>query len=438
VPRAATIGLTWGGLALLCAARWAGAAEQKQPARTPALETSCVTCHLQLDGAAREPARRAAEDVHVQKGLSCHDCHGGDPTPGLEDPSAAHDEGKGWTGKPARLRVPQLCARCHADADFMKRFNPHTRVDQLSEYRTSVHGKRNAAGDLRPAVCIDCHGVHGIQPVADPRSSVHPTRVAATCARCHADEKLMGAYGLPADQHASWRTSVHAGALYERGDLSAPTCNDCHGSHGAVPPGVDSVANVCGSCHGREASLFRETEAKRKIDLTLCIRCVICHDNHAVQAPTAEMLGVSPKGTCVSCHSPGEPEYAAAEQMAAASTRLRSSLAAAREALGRAERAGMEVSADRVALQAAQDKVVETRVLVHSFDRERFLAAAGEGAAAADRGLAAADRGLAAAERAFRELRRRRVGLGVSLLLIAAVIAGLVVKIRQLDGERDL
>jgi hypothetical protein len=413
--------------AVALVARLAAAAEPKpQPSGPRPMETSCVTCHLELDGAALEAARRGPEDVHFQKGLSCHDCHGGNPAPGLDDPSIAHDEAKGWKGKPVRLQVPMLCARCHADADFMKRFDPHARVDQLSEYRTSVHGKRNAAGDEKAAVCIDCHGVHGIRPVADPRASVHPARVAETCARCHASEAVMKAYGLPTQQYADYRTSVHARALYEKGDLSAPTCNDCHGSHGAVPPGVGSVANVCGSCHGREATLFRETEAKKKLDLSLCIRCVVCHDNHAVKPPTADMLGVGARSTCVGCHPAGEPAYRAADEMAQASAHLRGSIDEAAHLLDRAARAGMEVSADRFAVQKASDKLVETRVLAHSFDRERYLAAAQEG-------LTVADGGIAAGRRAFRELRQRRTGLAVSLVIIGAVIVALVLKVREME-----
>jgi hypothetical protein len=385
-----------------------------------------VTCHAELDGAAAEPARHRQDDVHFQKGLSCHDCHGGNPGAAPDDIEAAHDERRGWTGIPARLRIPQLCARCHADADFMKGFNPHIRVDQLAEYRTSVHGKRNAAGDEKVAVCVDCHGVHGIRPVGDPRSSVHPARLAETCARCHADRALMESYGLASTQHADYRTSVHAKALYEDGDLGAPTCNDCHGSHGAVPPGVGSVANVCGSCHGREASLFRETEAKRGIELDLCIRCVVCHENHAIHPPTTEMLGVGPKSTCIGCHPEGDPEYGAAARMGAAAERLKGRLGEARDLLARAERAGMEVSADRFALQEAQDRAVEARVLAHSFDEGRFMAAV-------DAGQAAAEKGVSAGHRAFRELRQRRLGLGVSLVVILAVIAALVLKVRAIE-----
>src|SRR5678816_1985298 len=93
--------------------------------------------------------------------------------------------------------------------------------------------------------------------------------------------ETMRPYGIRTDQFALYKTSVHARALYENGDTSAPTCNDCHGSHGAVPPGVDHVSNVCGSCHSREATMFREIEKKKHLDLEPCIQCLVCHGNHA-------------------------------------------------------------------------------------------------------------------------------------------------------------
>jgi hypothetical protein len=390
------------------------------------METSCVGCHLQLDGPALEAAQRAPDDVHFQQGLSCHDCHGGNPSAGFDDPSVAHDESKGWRGKPRRLDVPTLCGRCHADAEFMKRFDPHLRVDQLSEYRTSVHGRRVAAGDDRAAVCIDCHGVHGIRKVGDTRSSVYRLNLAETCARCHTDARRMEPYHLTTDQYAGYKQSVHARALYDKGDPSAPTCKDCHGSHGAVPPGVTAVANVCGTCHAREATLFRETEAKRKIDLSLCIQCRICHDNHAVQPPTTEMFGVGPKSTCIACHVPGDRPFRQAAEMAAASAHLEARLGEARDRLAAAERAGVSVSGDQVALQKADDAKVELRVLAHSFDRDRYLAAAQEGTAVAEAGIEAAGR-------AFDELRNRRRGLAASLLFIVAVAVALALKVRELE-----
>ncbi len=410
-----------------------GSAQVPAPKATPVAEapkdSTCISCHKQLDGAALEPTRHL-DDVHFQRGLSCHDCHGGDPARGGDDdPSAAHDERKGWTGKPKRLQIPAFCAKCHSDAAYMKKFNPATRVDQLSEYKTSVHGKRNAAGDDHTAVCVDCHGVHGIRAIKDPRSTVHPTQVADTCAHCHNDAALMARYGLPTNQPRAYKTSVHAKALYDKGDLSAPTCNDCHGSHGAAPPGLQSVAQVCGSCHTREGSLYRETEKKKKgLNLTPAIQCVACHDNHAVQPPSDEMLGVGPKSTCTNCHTPDVPQYKAAESMGAAVSGLNARLAEAHRLIDRAERAGMEVSADRFALRTGQDHLVEARVLVHAFDQDRFMAAVKEG-------MTSAEAGLTAAERAFAELRQRRTGLAISLVVIAAVIVGLVLKLREIEGR---
>jgi hypothetical protein len=416
-----------GGLGLASLATLALAGEPATAKAAPPSRSACMECHSQLDGAGLGPTKHAAEDVHFLKGLSCHDCHGGNPAVDPDDMMAAHDEKKGWTGKPKRLQIPVFCARCHADALFMKRFDPMARVDQFGEYRTSVHGKRNAAGDDKAAVCIDCHGVHGILAVKDPRSSVHPTRVAETCGHCHANTELMRGYGIPTNQYAGYKSSVHAGALYDKADLSAPTCNDCHGSHGASPPGVHSVVQVCGSCHTREATLFREIEKAKGLNLTPCIQCMVCHDNHAVQAPSDDMIGVGTKSTCTTCHGPDDAPYHAAEEMAGALQKLKQRHAEAVVLLERAERAGIEVSADHVALRRAQDQLIELRVLAHSFDRDRYLKTA-------EAGTAIADAGIAAGRHASLELRQRRTGLAVSLVVILGVIVGLALKIREIEA----
>ena len=57
----------------------------------------------------------------------------------------------------------------------MKTYNPALRVDQEAEYRTSVHSKRIAEGDPRPATCISCHGSHDVRAVKDTSSPVYPT-----------------------------------------------------------------------------------------------------------------------------------------------------------------------------------------------------------------------------------------------------------------------
>jgi hypothetical protein len=238
--------------------------------------------------------------VHGEIGLGCEACHGGNPSlDTAEDPEAAMDPAHGYEEAPGRLDGPDFCARCHSDADYMRRFNPQARVDQLVEYRTSVHGKRNANGDPVPATCVDCHGVHGIERVDSPNSPVFASNVPAMCAACHAEATVMQPYGAPTDQYDSYLASAHASALLDREDTAAPACNDCHGNHGAAPPGVQSVANVCGQCHGLEAKLFRASFKKELFDLLEVGECVVCHDNHRIVHPTPEnyRTGSAPRVT---------------------------------------------------------------------------------------------------------------------------------------------
>ena len=261
-------------------------------AAAPAAGASgCVTCHAALEGDAKKPVEGWAADVHAAAGLGCESCHGGDSSPAhADDVDAAMDPKRGFKPAPDRLHVPDFCARCHSDAAYMKRYDPKARVDQLVEYRTSTHGRLNAAGDPTPATCIDCHGAHGIRPVSSPESPAYATNVPTTCARCHADEEKMARYGIPTDQYARYRASVHAAALIDRRDTAAPACNDCHGNHGAAPPGVLSVANVCGQCHGREAALFRASPKKALFDDMDVPECTACHDNHGIRHPTPELF----------------------------------------------------------------------------------------------------------------------------------------------------
>ena len=268
-----------------------GSARVDAAGKAPAPSSSCVSCHSQLDDRLGQPAKEWERDAHHAAGLGCEACHGGDASPALaSDPEAAMSKAKGFHPPPDRLRVVDFCGRCHSDAAYMKQFNPQLRVDQLAEYRTSVHGKRDAEGDPVPAKCIDCHGVHGIRPVTSPDAPVYPTNVPKTCARCHADVARMAKYGIPTDQYDLYRQSVHAAALLERGDTAAPACNSCHGNHGATPPGVGSVANVCGQCHGREALLFNASFKKDLFESMNAAKCTVCHSNHRILHPTPELF----------------------------------------------------------------------------------------------------------------------------------------------------
>ena len=139
---------------------------------------------------------------------------------------------------------------------------PLERVDQAAEYATSVHGTRLAGGNQKVATCVSCHHAHGVRRVKDARAPVFSTNVAALCASCHANAEHMKGYtasggtALSTSQRDDYQKSVHFDALTRQNDLSAQTCNDCHGNHGATPPGVGAVSNVCGTCHAVFATKF--------------------------------------------------------------------------------------------------------------------------------------------------------------------------------------
>ncbi len=419
-------------LAAIAALLLGAAAATAQPKPTPPAKAvasiGCVECHLALDDArVSPPAKLFADDIHARSGFTCASCHGGDPR--TLDQDLAHDAKKGFRGKPSPKDIPALCGTCHADAAAMKLFNPSERVDQLAEYRTSGHGKALLRGDERVATCASCHGAHGILPVKDTRSPVYPTRIAQTCNHCHGDKALMDAHKLPSDVFAKYSKSVHSEALMKKGDLSSPTCNSCHGNHGAAPPQVASVSNVCGTCHAIFAEQFKASphwEAFADMGLP---GCVTCHENHEIVHPTDAFLSTGKEGKCGTCHEPGTEGARSAKAMYNDILTLQKETEAARAALRREGEAGMLVARAQFDLSRADEALTKARADVHLFQPYAVQQTVAGG-------LTIARMARAEAVRIGRERDFRRKGLLISLALIALSIAALVVKIRDIDRRK--
>jgi predicted CXXCH cytochrome family protein len=401
---------------------------------TPA--NNCLSCHTtQQDARVSGPAVLfAQQDVHREKGFACADCHGGNAAATVK--AQAHDAAKGYKGKPSGSQVIATCARCHSDAELMRRYAPKQRVDQAAEYATSSHGKRLASGDANVATCVSCHGAHGIRLVSDAKSPVFPTSVATTCASCHADATRMGTYKLPdgsplpTHQLADYQTSVHYNALTKGNDLSAPTCNDCHGNHGAVPPGVGAIANVCGSCHAVFAEKFATSVHKQIFDKG----CVECHSNHGVQKPSDAMLGVTGKGICQPCHTAedkGDIGAAAAETMRTQFEQLKAAIEKSHALIAGVKNAGIEVSDQELALREANTKLTLARTEMHAFEPALVAPIIKDGTTI----VAGVD---AAGQKGAGELRFRRRGLALSLGAILIVVVALALKVRHIDQRRRI
>jgi hypothetical protein len=412
-------------LPLFAAARAAAQSPPRAPAA--AAGNSCVECHTALDDPRiTPPVKLFADDVHAKAGFTCVFCHGGDAA--QEDQEKAHDRAKGFLGKPRPQQIPELCGKCHSDPVLMKQYDPSERVDQLSEYRTSGHGKALAAGDTTVAECASCHGAHGIHAIDDARSPVSPTKIAQTCNRCHGDAKLMSAHDLPSDPYEKWSRSVHYRARVEKGDLSAPTCNSCHGNHGAAPPKVGSVTNVCGTCHVTFAEQFKLSphwEPFKELGLP---GCVTCHENHEIVQPNEAFLAAGDQSKCASCHEEGSEGARAAAAMRADLVALDGEIRNATRLVDHAEEAGMEVSRARFDLVAASNALTKARADVHLFRPSAVHDAAKEG-------LTVAGNAASGGEARLKERDYRRRGLFVSLGLIGLSMAALIAWIRQRDSS---
>jgi predicted CXXCH cytochrome family protein len=402
-------------------------AQKAQGAEQPAAERpdTCAACHQAVGGPMAKPLEDRKADVHAAKGISCADCHGGDPSRMDMDSMKV----KGFVGRPDRRDVPRLCARCHSDGAFMRRFNPALRTDQLAQYQTSVHGKRLAGGDRKVAVCTDCHGVHSILPASHVPSRVNPVRVAETCGRCHADAEYMKGYKIPTDQFALYRESVHGELLLKRQDLAAPTCNKCHGNHGAFPPDVTSIAGVCGQCHVINKDLFLQSKHHAAFDRMGLPECATCHSNHKILRTSDDMVGISEKAVCIRCHAPGTAGYRAAEQMGKMIAELSQAIQRGGAKLAEAERAGMEVSDAKYEFQNARVALIKARNEVHIFSPERLNKVTGPG-------IEIAEKGYRAGQEALDELGSRKRWSLIPLAAIVALMVGLVLQIRRIEGRR--
>jgi hypothetical protein len=140
------------------------------------------------------------------------------------------------------------------------------------------------------------------------------------------------------------------------------------------------------------------------------------------------MLAVGGKGVCGTCHRSGSDCDRATVKIVDGFVSLRDSLAHADSLLKLAEDRGMETGPGREAWKEAQDHQVGVRAGLHSFDAAQITGVL-------DEGLGLANRAAGQARAALRDWRTRRIGMGLSLIVILFLITLLVLKIRQIESR---
>ncbi len=280
------------------------------------LVMQCEQCHgagktlpfLGGDKFHKEPHRDYDLGFHAKaanngkKAASCLDCHAvnGDMSSIM---SAANPKSTIF-----RANISQTCGRCHSDASVVSNGTGLSTRPALA-YAESVHGKALSRGNLKAAVCTDCHRAHDILPGTNSSSPIAKFNVAQTCGKCHGQI------------FQEFNDSVH-GVSLQRGNFQSPNCADCHGIHGIKSHTESRTAlglTGCSQCHdgvrltqeygipsGRVSS-FEDSYHGRalKHGSDVVADCASCHGVHNILPSTNPKSLIYPENlvtTCGQCH----------------------------------------------------------------------------------------------------------------------------------------
>ncbi len=250
---------------------------------------TCQQCHTQIEDVHRKVIKGELWEKQANILPACVDCH---------QPHKARKVfyDKGMANKD--------CMRCHERSDIKSSKDGRTLFVDVETYAKSVHGSKIA--------CSQCH--------SEVQSSHTRPCDAITkkvdCAQCHT--------GV-GDQY---KLSTH-GKLFAKNDSNAPTCKECHGTHGvkgkidpSSPTFSTNVPTLCARCHqeGKKAAVrYQGTEhdiinhyaesihgkGLAKSGLTVTAKCTDCHTSHRELPKSDTLSSVNPKNlsaTCGKCH----------------------------------------------------------------------------------------------------------------------------------------
>jgi len=303
--------------------------------------------------------------IHYEEEIKCIFCHGGNDS---DLTLNSMSKKAGFKGKIVRTKIPLLCAGCHSNSEMMLQYGNF--IDQYNIYKSSVHGKELAKGNSKVAVCTDCHGVHNIRKVSDPASSAYWKNIPGICARCHSDDKYMKEYRIPTAQFELYRNSVHGKLRLEKGDMRSPGCPDCHGSHGATPPGVTEVENVCGKCHALERKYFQLSPHRKALVKKKLKECITCHGSHGIEHADENLYNKSRQNNngvgCVACHNEKSREFKLGQEVARMFVEAEALIDNAYKLTQMASKKGFDIDEELLKLDEANSRLNEIKPVTHS------------------------------------------------------------------------
>lgn len=260
------------------------------------IAATCMKCHSQIEAVHRKVIKGELWEKEANVLPACVDCH---------QPHKArrifYDQGM----------ANKDCMTCHERKDIKSSVDGRSLFVDVAEYAGSKHGPKVA--------CSQCH--------SEVKSSHTRPCDAITkkvdCAQCHTEV---------GDQY---KLSTH-GKLFAANDKNAPTCKECHGTHGvkgrldsSSPIFAINIPALCARCHqeGKKAAVrYQGTEhdiinhytesihgkGLAKSGLTVTAKCTDCHTSHRElpKSDTASSVnGKNLPATCGKCHHGIEEKF---------------------------------------------------------------------------------------------------------------------------------
>ncbi len=249
---------------------------------------TCTQCHAEIEAVHEKVIQGELWEKEAHVLPACVDCHQPHKLRRVFYSQGASDE---------------QCLKCHAQPDIAASGDRHSLTVRPEELSHSSHAK---------TTCSQCHS--GVNP--SHRRPCDTLTEEVDCAACHAE----------VGQH--YRTSIH-GKLFGRQDPNAPSCKECHGTHGIMPKADPSspifatnIPALCARCHreGNSAAVRYVGDEREVVEhyvesihgkgllksgLTVTATCTDCHTSHQMLRTTDSTSSVNRANipsTCGRCH----------------------------------------------------------------------------------------------------------------------------------------
>jgi hypothetical protein len=216
------------------------------------------------------------------------------------------------------------CFSCHSNNNLVAKLENGETISLFVDF----HELQDSVHNDEIIQCEECHSDQATYP--------HRDGIENPCIMCHEQDNLSAKVNfdslditLPYNSVREMSLSMEKGCanchleiteknkdsvhsqLLEYGNPSAPSCIDCHGSHGITPPDEprQRISETCSTCHLAVYSTYQNSvhgEALAQSSNLDVPTCVDCHGIHDIRGPHDLSFRNDSIFICGGCHSDAE------------------------------------------------------------------------------------------------------------------------------------